>query len=198
VAEFPLPDNAAPGSDGAVEWEAWVRIDREKGMDKVERMPVMVRATPAPPDTMPDTEKDGLTLHGIPAQIRAGDAINATLTVSATKDLDAAVALRLHRRCTYVADAINDYWGGDSLLFDLVIGGGRSYVSRNDQVEDLELSSRRKFAAGSPETFDFSLTIPDAGPTTAHPHAQVEWRLEGVLDRRMKDDHDVSAPIVVI
>jgi hypothetical protein len=45
----------------------------------------------------------------------------------------------------------------------------------------------------------FSLAVPaDAGPTTDHPHAQVDWRLEAVLDRRLHDDLDVEVPLVVV
>ena len=32
----------------------------------------------------------------------------------------------------------------------------------------------------------------------AHPHAQVDWRLEAVLDRRLHDDLDVEVPLVVV
>jgi hypothetical protein len=67
----------------------------------------------------------------------------------------------------------------------------------DSQVAEVDLSGKREFKAGSAEQLPFSITVPDAGPTSGHVHARVEWRLEAVLDRRMRDDFAVETPLLV-
>ena len=48
------------------------------------------------------------------------------------------------------------------------------------------------------EKTPFTITVPSGlGGTTAHAHATVDWRLEAVLDRRLRDDWAVEVPIAV-
>jgi hypothetical protein len=203
-ATFTVPAGAAPHSQDAVEWTAWARVDREKGMDRVERvtLPVRLPADAAPAARTMTPSNDGLTIEGVPMAIRAGDQISGTLNINPTDDAKVqAVRMRLHRRCTYVADTINGYggYGSNNSLFGLVIGGGTSHITREDKIVEVDLDGKREFSAGAAEQIPFTVPVPDnAGPSTAHPHAQVEWRLEAVLDRRMRGDLDVEVPIVVL
>jgi len=123
--------------------------------------------------------------------------VSGTLTVEVAEDIKAAVAIRLLRRCTYVADADSGPAGGE-LLIERVMAKGGSCVVHEEQVAIVELFPRRSFTAGPPEHATFSIAVPgDAGPSTLSPHAQVDWRLEAVLDRRLRADLDVLVPIVV-
>ena len=201
-ATFTLPPNAPPASPDAVEWTAFARVDRERGMDKVERSPVAVRQ---PPDRMPQARAeqisgDGLTLDDVPTAVRAGDTLSGHLTVNVAEDVKVTAArIRLHRKCTYVAETINDHdvFGGD-LLTTFIFAGNTSRITRDEKVAEVDLSGKREFTAGTVEQVPFSIAVPEtAGPTTAHPHATVEWRLEAVLDRRMRDDLAVDTPLIV-
>ena len=54
------------------------------------------------------------------------------------------------------------------------------------------------FAAGQAEQATFSVAVPgDTGPNTSYARAQVDWRLEAVLDRRLRADLDVMVPLIV-
>ena len=201
-ATFTLPPDAPPASADAVEWTAFARVDRERGMDKVERTPLAVRQ---PPDRMPQARAprrtdDGLTIDGLPTAVREGETIGGHLTINLADDTKVtAVRIRLHRRCTYVAEAVNDYdvFRGD-LLGTFIFAGNTSRITRDEKIAEADLAGKREFAAGAVEQVPFSIAVPPGhGPTTAHPHAQVEWRLEAVLDRRMRDDLAVDTPLIV-
>ena len=202
-AHFTVPPGAQPSSEDAVEWTAWARIDREKGRDVVERLPLPVRFGP---DTMPaerpgDPSNEGLTLLDVPAAVRAGEPLTGTLGVSLADDAKVtAVRIRLHRRRTYVADTIEGVGvsGGQSLVADLFLGGGASRIVKDDEVTEVDLAGKRSFEPGQSERLEFSVAVPaEAGPSTTHQHGQVDWRVEAVLDRRMRGDLSVEAPVVV-
>jgi hypothetical protein len=201
-AKFFLPDEAQPVSEDCVEWAAWARVDRDKGIDVVERIPLNVRV---PTDRVPaqrdsDPAGDGMTLVGVAPTVRAGEALTGTLVVELPEDLKCnAVSIRLHRRATYVAQAVNDYsvYGG-SLIASLFFGSHTSKIVKDEQVAEIELADGREFAAGRREQFEFSIDVPMAGPTSSHQYAQIDWRLEAVLDRRLRDDKSVEEPILVL
>ena len=197
-----LPDEAQPASDGAVEWKAWARIGRDKGIDVVERIPLTVRVptdrVPAHRDT--DPTGDGLTLVGVPPTVRGGEALTGTLVVALPEDLKcSAVSIRLHRRATYVAQAINDYnvYNG-SLVSTPVLRRLRRRSSRTSRSRRSTSPEDQQFAAGRREQFEFSIDVPLAGPTSSHRYAQIDWRLEAVLDRKLRDDKSVEEPIIVL
>jgi hypothetical protein len=201
-AHLTVPPSAPPSAHDAVEWEVFARVDRERGLDKVERqaLPVRNSAEQLPTERVPATTDDGLTLEDVPVAVRAGEPVSGTLTVNLADDAKVtAVRIRLHRRCTYVADRIDDYgmWRGNTLGM-FVFGGGRSHITRDDKVAEADLYGKRDFAPGQVERLPFSLTVPTGlGGTTGHPHAQVDWRLEAVLDRRLRGDLAVATPLIV-
>ncbi len=201
-ATFTLPADAPPSAEEAVEWEVFARVDREKGMDKTESIPLPVRmpADRLPTTRTPTAHEDGLTLDDVPVAVRAGATLTGTLTVDVPKDVDVtAVRIRLHRRCTYVADRIDDYsmFRGDALSI-FIFGGSKSRITRDEKVAETDLSGKRSFAVGQVERLPFTIAVPESlGGTTGHPHAQVDWRLEAVLDRRMRDDLAVDVPLAV-
>lgn len=197
--EFTLPADAAPASADAVEWTAWVSIEREHGTDRIERVPVNVRAAPSSPGIVPDVTDNGLTLHGVPDRVRAGESVTGTLTVNVTEDLKVSgVIVRLNRRRTYVAQPVAD-WDPDHLLIDVVTARGVPYVAHLFQgVTQSDVFGKTTFEAGAPQSATFSVTVPgDAGPSTAYANAQVDWTLEAVLNRRLHGDLSASVPIVV-
>jgi hypothetical protein len=201
-ARFTLPPSAPPSCPEVVEWQAFARVDRERGMDKVERVPLAVRqsADRLPTARTPATTDDGLTIEDVPVAVRAGDQLAGTLTVNLPDDAKVtAVRIRLHQRATYVADRIDDYdmFRGD-LLSSFVFGGGRSHITRDEKVAEVDLSGKREFTPGQVERMPFTIAVPSGlGGTTGHPFAQVDWRLEAVLDRRMRGDLSVDTPVVV-
>ena len=201
-ATLTVPAGAPPASSNAVEWTAFARVDRERGMDKVADMalPVRISADAVPSSRAPQQTDDGLTLDDVPVAVRAGEQLSGHLTVNLADDTKVtAVRIRLHRRCTYVAERLDDssLFGGD-LLSIALFSGGRSKIVRAEKVAEVDLSGKREFQPGAVEHMPFSIAVPvDAGPTTAHAHARVEWRVEAVLDRRLRGDLSVETPIVV-
>lgn len=202
-ARFTVPLGAQPSSEEVVEWTAWARIDREKGRDVVQRLllPVRFAAAAMPGERPGDPSNEGVTLLGVPTAVRAGEALSGTLAVNLADDAKVtAVRIRLHRRRTYVADSIEGVGvsGGQSLVADLFLDGGASRIVKEDDVYEVDLASKRTFEPGAAEQLPFSVEVPPgAGPSTSHPHGQVDWRVEAVLDRRLRGDLAVEAPIVV-
>lgn len=202
-ATFRLPPNAPPSSEGAVTWTVSARIDRASAMDEVVRQDVDVRhgEEGLPTSRSPQQHDDGLTLDDVPIAVRAGSPLTGTLTVALEKDVSVtAVRVRLHRKVTYTAAAQTDgsiFGGGDSLESMAFIGS--NHIQTERKVAELDLAGKREFSAGSVERLPFSIDVPaTAGPTTAHSWARVEWRVEAVIDRRMRGDLSVETPLVVL
>jgi hypothetical protein len=196
-----LPDHVQPTSGDIVSWEAWARIDREKGIDVVERVPFEVRV---PIDRVPATRQgdataDGLTLRGIPTAVTQGQTLSGTLVIDVPEEVKArSVAVRLHRRVTFVAQAINDYdvYSGSLVLSSLFSDTSR--ITRDEQVAEVELGGKASYQPGQRQELPFSIVVPPAGPTSSHVYAQVDWRLEAVLDRRLWGDKAVETPLIVV
>jgi hypothetical protein len=196
-----LPEHVQPTSGDVVSWEAWARIDRQKGIDVIERVPFEVRV---PIDRVPSTRQgdatdDGLTLSGLPTAIEQGATLNGCLVIDVPEEVKArSVAIRLHRRVSYVAQAINDYdvYSGSLMLSSLFSDTSR--ITRDEQVAEVELGGKTTFQPGSRQELPFAVPVPWAGPTSSHLYAQVDWRLEAVLDRRMWGDKSVETPLIVV
>lgn len=194
-ATFTQPTNVPPSSAGAVAWSVSARVDRERGKDAVESSPLRVRnhieSQPATRAYAPSNE--GLTLEDVPAAVR-GEALTATLSVNVSVTV---VRIRLHRRLAYTAAPRTDGTASPG-------GGGIGVLPSNGETDDvqmmeLDLSDKRDFTAGTIERFPLSLPVNAATePTTAHTYATVDWRIEAVLDRRMRGELSVEAPLVVL
>ncbi len=201
-ATFTIPENAPPASSEAVTWTGFARVDRQRGRDKVERRDIAVRhsAEGLPTDRAPQRYEDGLTLDDVPTAVRAGDTLTGHLTINVAKDVSVtATRIRLHRKVTYIETAVSNVSVfGDGALGFFEFVGSSSNITRSNKVAEVDLSGKREFSAGTIEQVPFSITVPaTAGPTTAHAYARVEWRLEAVLDRRMRDDLSVTTPLIV-
>lgn len=196
-----LPAHVAPSSGDIVTWEAWARIDREKGLDVVERVPFEVRV---PLDRVPSTRQgdatdDGLTISGIPTTVAEGQTLEGTLVVDVPDEVSVrSVAVRLHRRVTFVAQAINDYDVYSGSLLASAIFSDTSRITRDEQVAEVQLAGKTSFQPGSRQALPFAVPVPRCGPTSSHAYAQVDWRLEAVLDRRLRGDKSVETPLIVV
>lgn len=196
-----LPEHVQPSSDNAVQWEAWARVDRAKGIDVVERIPFHVRV---PIDRVPSTRQgdatdDGLTLSGLPTAVEQGATLDGVLVVDVPEEVKArSVAVRLHRRVTYVAQAINDYDVYSGSLFLSSLFSDTSRITKDQQVAEVVLGGKTTFQPGSRQELPFAVPVPWSGPTSSHLYAQVDWRVEAVLDRRLWGDKAVEAPLIVV
>lgn len=195
-----LPDHVQPTSGDIVSWEAWARVDRQQGIDVVERVPFQVRVPieRVPATRQTDATDDGLTLSGIPTAVRHGEALHGTLVVDVPEELTArSVKVRLHRRVTYLAAPENSYdlYSG-SLVHSAFFGSDQ--ITDDRQVAEVELGGKATYQPGQRQELPFSIDVPGAGPTSAHLYAQVDWRVEAVLDRRLRGDKSVESPIIVV
>jgi len=198
-AQFKMPEGAAPTSADAVAWQVWVQIDRGEKESPIDRLPLVVRASNGSVEPSPDSENAGLTLHGVPRSVRAGETVTGTLTVNVPEDMKvSAVTIRLNRRRTYVANPLTDY-PSDALLIDTAQTRGVSYsASQFLGVVDVDVFGRHEFGGGTAEQASFTLTLPgDVGPSTRYPNGQVDWWLDAVLHRRLHDDLTAAVPITV-
>lgn len=196
-----LPDHVQPTSGDIVTWEAWARIDRQKGIDVVERMPFQVRVPieRVPATRQNDATSDGLTLSGIPTAIRHGEDLTGTLVIDVPEEVKArSVKVRLHRRVTFLAAPENNYDIYSGSLAHSAFFGSSSQITDDVQVAEVELGGKATFQPGHRQELTFTIAVPGAGPTSAHLYAQVDWRLEAVLDRRMRGDKSVESPIIVV
>ncbi len=196
-----LPDHVQPTSGDVVTWEAWARIDRAHGIDVVEKVPFEVRV---PLDRVPATRQgdataDGLTLSGIPTAVAGGDTLQGHLVIDVPEEVKArSVAVRLHRRVTFTAQAINDYDVYSGSLAVSFFLSDTSRITRDEQVAEVVLGGKATFHPGQRQELPFTIGVPRSGPTSAHPNAQVDWRLEAVLDRRLRGDKSVETPLIVV
>lgn len=195
-----LPDHVQPTSGDIVSWEAWARVDRDNGLDVVQRVPFQVRVPieRVPQTRQNDATSDGLTLSGIPTAIRHGEPLSGTLVIDVPEELTArSVRIRLHRRVTYLARPENSYdlYSG-SLVHSTFFGSNQ--ITDDRQVAEVELGGKATFQPGQRKELPFSIEVPAAGPTSAHLYAQVDWRVEAVLDRRLRGDKAVESPIIVV
>ena len=199
-AIFSLPADAPPSSSGVVSWQASARVDREGGKDKVQRVELAVRvpADGLPTARAPQQVDDGLTLDDVPVAVRAGDMLTGRLTVDVDKDVSVtAVHIRLHRKVVYAAGGIEHASALESDLLSSFAFSG-THITREFQPAEIDLTGKREFTAGSVEQIPFSIQVPaDAAPTSAHPYARADWRVEAVLNRRMRDDLAVDMPLIV-
>jgi hypothetical protein len=207
-ARIPLPDDAPPGSSKVLKWTAWVAVDREKGRDHVEEVTLYVRR-PAVETEPVQLSEDGITVTGIPLNLRLGARYPGTVSLTVPDEVKGAVKVVLERRVRF----ISDHYRGDLLTgvpellgmpklpgTDLLQRAGVSdehVLTRTTEELELTLTDKQAFAPGQTHELPFELEVPKKGPTTAHDHAQVDWRLVVKLDRKLRGDLRVAAPVDV-
>ncbi len=198
-ARFKVPEQAQPSSAEIVTWKAWARVDRQKGIDVVQNQSfdVSIPVDRVPSRRETDPTDDGLTLVGVPAVASQGESLRGTLVVDVLESVKVReVSVRLHRRVSHVADALITYSGeadASGALF-----GGVSRIIDDTVMSQVELAGKISFEPGQRQEFPFEIHVPANGATSAHVHAQVDWRIEAVLDRRMRGDKTVEATVTVV
>ena len=180
---FTVPEGLPPASPKAVTWEAFAAIDRRRGLDATGSAPLAVRL-PAPPAAESErrpvpADEDGVAFDDLPGAVREGEALYGTLSVTPPDDMKTTgVRVELARVVTYSADG--------------------HQIVRRETVAEVEVGGGQELASGQTQTFPFTLPVPAGlGPTARAPHTVVEWVVKGIVARRLRDDLDLAAPIVV-
>jgi hypothetical protein len=179
---FRVPEGLPPDSAKAVSWWAWATIERRRGIDAnaSARLPVRLPAAATPSGRRSvQPNEDGIAFDDLPASVGAGQTLDGRLSVTAGDDLNATgVRVKLSRYVTYAS--------------------GDQRIVKHSGVAEVEVAGDQSFAAGQTQAFPFSVPVPpDPGPTAEAPHAVVEWVVTGVVARRMRDDLEAHAPVVV-
>ena len=179
---FTIPQGLPPASDKAVSWWAWAQVERHRGIDAnaSERIAVRLPAEAAPGGRVAyGTGDGGISFSDMPASVAAGATIDGAFTVCPPDEIKATgIRVRLTRTRTYTAD-------------------GNEIVKR-DHYGPFEVSGGVELPAGQTQEFGFSIPVPpNAAPSAQAPHAVADWRVTAIIARRMRDDYEVSAPVVV-
>ncbi len=201
-----LPAEAPPGSAGVLKWTAWARVDRKGGKDDAQEATIYVRR-PAQEVAPEDVAHDGFKLTGIPRAVRLGKTYTGEIDFTPADDVKGVVKARMIRRCRFdsrdgfATVDLPDLLGMSQLpgsdLFASQSLARASLIIREETELELELSEKEEFAAGRTRSFALELPVPRKGPTTSHHHATVDWRLEIVLDRKLRGDLKVVLPLDV-
>lgn len=179
---FTLPQGLPPSSTQAVSWWAFASIARRRGRDATASAKIAVRlpasATSGERRSIPAGE-DGIGFEDLPAAVGANRTLDGILSVTPGDDVKATgVKVKLTRTASYTAD--------------------NHTIVRRDDVAEVELAPDMHFNAGQTQTFPFSVPVPpDPGPTASAPHTVVEWVVKGIVARRLRDDLEIAAPVVV-
>lgn len=176
---FVVPEGLPPASKEAVSWWAWANIDRRRGIDASAsaRLAVRLPATGLPLERRAyGTGHGGIAFADAPASARAGEVVEGTFTVTPPEGVKAqAVRVRLTRTRTYTEDKI----------------------VKRDHFAETELHGSLELDPGQTQSFPFALQVPDVGPSVTTAQAIVDWRITAIVARRLKGDHEVSAPLNV-
>jgi hypothetical protein len=143
--------------------------------------------------------------------VRTGESVDGVIEVTAEDDVKATgVVVKLTRVRTYSAKRIAEP-GAGGLALDIgklgldfssdggiTIGSNSSRIVKKDDMAEVEVVGGKEFAAGATERLPFSIHVPDdAGPSVAVPHAVVEWRIQAMVQRRMRRDFDAFGTVGV-
>lgn len=177
-----VPPHALPSSADAVGWWAWAHLERRKGFDVKEAIAfaVPLRADAVAAAGPPSPPAGGVSFSELPARALAGEEVSGVLTVAPPEDLKlTGIEVKLRRVRTYSADGVQ-------------------LVKKND-VAQAEVCGSQDFRGGDTAQVAFSIGLPaDAGPSVAAPHTVVTWLIEATAKRRLRPDHVVKAPLVVV
>ena len=209
-----LPPDAVPSAEDAIEWEAVARIARHRGRDIGEEQPLTMLLTP---ERYASIEQKPPVVHGAPVtvrfeelnrRVRLGEKVSGVLVVTAQEDMKAKeTRINLAWRKTDSAEVYN--WDGTDIAeiggvrVSLEHGGGLAFYGGGSTVKESGFADNLRFdeielPAGHDVRFPFSLQLPVGGlPTLTAPHTAIQWRIEAVLERRMKDDIEVGIELNV-
>jgi hypothetical protein len=194
-----VPADAPPTSAEMVNWIAWAGlVGPANAVDPIDRVEIAVRAPDAPAAEQADVSDGGITLHGLPDRVRAGEPFGATVVVELDADVKAGVRIHLTRRRTYVPEPVAGLAPGQLLLTAASAAGRPFFTNVEVGLVSVDIAGRQEFRAGTPVSLPFTVTAPlDAGPSTLYANGQVDWVVAAVLDRRMHADVSVETGIVV-
>lgn len=209
-----LPADAVPSAEDAIEWEAVARIARRRGRDIGEEQPLTVLL---PADRHAAIEQKPPVVHGAPVTVRfeeltrtvrVGEKVSGVLVVTAEEEMKAKeTRINLAWRKTDSAEVYN--WDGTDIAeiggvrVSLEHGGGLAFYGGGSTVKESAFVDNLRFdeielPAGQDVRFPFTLSLPiGSAPTLAAPHTAIQWRVEAVLERRLKDDVEVGIELNV-
>lgn len=209
-----LPQDAMPSAEDAIEWEAVARIARNRGRDVGEEQPLNVLSTAErhagieqkPP--VASGARISARFEELTRSVRVGEKVSGVLVVTAQEDDLKANETRVNLtwRRTDSAEVYN--WdgvdiaeiGGVKVSLD---DGGLGFYAGGSTVKESGFADNLRFdeielPEGHDVRFPFTLALPvGSPPTLAGPHTAIQWRVEAVLSRRMKDDIDVGIELNV-
>jgi hypothetical protein len=186
--EFTIPPEAPPTLEGKivrVQWLVRGKIDIKLATDINAEAEVRVGQRAPGQRTAPSdySESEGLEDASAAIQLprqewRAGETIDATLVLKPASTLDVSGVRAVVVRWETVTP----------------------YLGNNAAVEGVPVAVRggTKFEAGQSYELPFQIKLPDApGGVIETSHSQVVWFLKVVLDRRLRSDMSVTAPLWV-
>jgi hypothetical protein len=179
--EFRIPPSAPGSAPDMVEWEVQAVVDRERAMDATEKAPVKVqtrlgelaRWAETPPATSGECPME---LQVAKRTFMPGETISGVLVIRPSADVEGrAVRVQLERR-----------------RFD------QDQLEHGEEAARVVLDENVQLAMGAAREYPFELAVPpDAPPSLQTDKSSLHWYLEGVVDRKMRDDHSVKAELVV-
>jgi len=211
--KFVVPPGAPPSCKEAVKWSAWAELDRRHGRDVsgTADVSVGVNLQDLPTERPPSVAGEGgLTFSELPTSVAAGSDLQGTLEITPPDEGKVTVSVRLIRRRKYSGQTLEGY--DSSRIASATVGGvgislrdggisfgsAKSTIEKTDDVAETKVCEKREVRAGATERLTFSLPVPeDADPPVAVAHAVVEYELEARIERRMRSDHKVVAPMFV-
>lgn len=169
------------GTKRKLERTRWTILDRKRSRDIRATTGLFVASAPtahAEEARRPAEQHDDLTAQfdGGLRETRAGATISGTVTVTSPLGLEGR-ALQARVR------GMREDEHGQTTQYD---------------GETSTLAAPAVLEAGVPQTYAFSVDVPDDGPPTfTAEHNALEWAVEVSVDRRMRRDPTARLPVVV-
>lgn len=178
-----VPPAGPPSAHGTVRWEAWAKVDRP-GRDVNHEVELAVlspwpmRQEDAQEPPLSDQEC-AVWFNGLSAQyLKPSEHLQGTLVVTPREDLK-TTGVRVEMR-----------------------GLKTSHSSRGRELERIamvkvDVAGSADLAAGQTYQWPFSLMAPpDAAPSLQTSLTTIQWKLYGVVARRMRGDYGGHMPLV--
>ncbi len=184
TVEVAIPTDAPPSARGLVDWKVKAVIDRRRAGDVTSEVSIQVASRPdqyAAWAERPPTVERGCEMElRIPGRSYAlGSTISGTFFLRAEEGFDAN-EIRV------------------DLLRDGLDSPGNDEVTQTDKVRSVPLAGGTKLAAGDTKELPFQIEIPaDQPPSFQARSSSMQWFLEGVASRRLRDDFNVRAELNV-